>query len=177
MKLLYKIILFPYQLICSLLGCNIIGARVTLATVLIGLKRGYSWNNILLLLKQSALETGYWQSNFMVNHSNPFGMHYPNVRPTTAQGSVQGDGGYVATYSDDYDGVLDRFLWDEYNSINGKSKTYLDDIQNKSYNPDPDYPNKVLSIPDNNYALSTVILVVVIVAFIYLLFKTLKNIL
>lgn len=174
MKFLYKLILFPYELICSFLGCDKIGARVTLATVLIGLKRGYSWRNILLLLKQSALETGYWTSNFMVNYSNPFGMHFPNVRPTTAQGSVAGDGGSVATYVDDYDGVLDRFMWDDYNSINGSSDTYLDDIQSKSYNPDPNYPNVVNSIPDNNYALSTVILLVVLVAFVYIIFKTIK---
>lgn len=175
MRFLYNLLLYPYTLLCSFFGCNKVGAKVTLATLIIGLSKGYSWSNLVLLIKQSALETGYWESNFMVNFNNPFGMHFPTIRPTTATGSVSGDGGQVSTYDNIYDGVLDRFMWDDYNNIQGDSQTYLSDIQDYGYNPSADYPNLVNGIPQSSYLTLSILVIIIVIAFTYLIFKTIKT--
>ena len=44
-----------------------------------------------ILFKQVIVESANFSSNFWVNYNNPYGMHYPKDRKTTASSYVSGD--------------------------------------------------------------------------------------
>ena len=44
-----------------------------------------------ILFKQAIIESANFTSNFWVNYNNPYGMHYPKSRKTTASSYVSGD--------------------------------------------------------------------------------------
>ena len=94
-----------------------------------------------MLSAQAVLESGDFTSPMCVNDRNIFGMHMPYTRSTTATSSRWNatEDSQVAIYNSYYDSVLDRILWDKYNSINPKSSIYALDVIAKGYNPFDSY--------------------------------------
>ena len=107
------------------------------ATTLYGICKGYSLSNIQALIKQSALETGYWNDYKFQQHNNAFGMLEPSWSPYTT-GSVGTEGQGI--YENVVHCVLDRLTWDKRNGINPRSRTYLTDVQQAGYNGSSSYP-------------------------------------
>ena len=145
MKLIFNIIKPIIHIIGSIFSIGKKQIETHFAILYIFLLNGYSFKDVLYLLKQSDHETGYLTSGFSLTFNNVFGMHYPYTRPTTALGKVTGDGGEVSTYSDIYDSVYDRYLWDKYNDIHN-STNYQFDVLDHNYNLNPNYNNIVNSL-------------------------------
>lgn len=145
MKLIFNIIKPIIHLIGSIFTIGKKQIETHFAILYIFLLKGYSFKDVIYLLKQSDHETGYLTSGFSLTYNNVFGMHYPYTRPTTALGKVNGDGGEVATYSDIYNSVYDRFLWDNYNDIHN-SINYQTQVLQHNYNLNPNYNNIVNSL-------------------------------
>ena len=114
--------------------------RLAASVTLFGLCKGYSLTNVRRLIKQSALETGYWNDYKFLEHNNPFGMLQPSWSQY-ATGAVGTEGQGV--YGNIHQAVIDRYTWDKRNGINPRSKTYLEDVQKAGYNASASYATHV----------------------------------
>jgi hypothetical protein len=111
-----------------------------------GFLNGYSRENVRLLLNQASLESGLnWQNKATTQDNNPFGMGRVSTRPTTQVGArIANDGSivtnavnYIGTYTNIGLGVADRFLWDSFAKIDGRTNQYIDAVIQQGYNPNP----------------------------------------
>lgn len=121
------------------------------AIVKIARKRGYSPENIDFLLKQAKLEAGNdFDSRAVREDNNVFGMGKVYKRPTTQVGSRPAQDGSgantIARYNSIFDGVVDRFLWDDYNRMDVASVRYPDAVYGKGYNQKTNYVNSIQRI-------------------------------
>lgn len=119
------------------------GASLTWLSInLLSYVRGYNKSTKDLLWKQAVLETGGFVSPMSVTDNNQFGMHLPNIRPTTTFHFRfnSSENSYVSIYSSVFDSVLDRMLWDDYNSIprNIDPVDYQNNVVDNGYNENPD---------------------------------------
>lgn len=73
-----------------------------------------------LYTSQAAFETANFTSDVYHNNNNMFGMRKAKVRKNTAVGERSG----FATYDSLQQSVVDRLLWDQYNSL-----TYTNDVK------------------------------------------------
>jgi len=162
--------------IANIVGGNSIAARGYLAIGLLGYANNYSSKNIDLLSKQAVLETANFVSPMAINDGNLFGMQRAFVRPTTADGFRYNasEGAEVSVYNDEFRSVLDRILWDKYNSISGDSQGYVVEVISSGYNPfdnyDEQWQTTTYQLPLVVYALAVVPFGMLIV-FIYKLLK------
>jgi hypothetical protein len=125
--------------------------RAMWAIVKIGRKRGYSTENIDFLLKQAKLEAGaHFTSRAVIEDNNVFGMGKVYSRPTTqiaARNAADGSGANtIAIYRNVFDSVIDRFMWDDYNRLDGTSVRYPDSVYGKGYNQKTNYVNTINNI-------------------------------
>lgn len=75
----------------------------------------YGVENKDAAMSQIAIESGNLTSNICLNYGNLVGMHYPRIRPTSANGYIIADGGVrVATYDYWWKSIEDYSLWQEY---------------------------------------------------------------
>lgn len=139
------------------------------------LLKGYSLSSIKFLIKQYQNETANGTSRLFQSNHNAFGMSCPMIRPTTAIGCENlSDGNTNAVFRSVWSSLKDRYLWDKYFNINGKSINYSVDVS-KRYHPSPDYEPNIQAISDEVYKSSFSILFSLIPITIYLIYLTLKN--
>ena len=132
-----------------LLKRNLAHARAVCAIVGQGFLKGYAWQNIVGLVRQMNLETGFGTSPAFVNGNNPFGMGRVYTRPTTqvswrnseAGGAYEGE--TLGQYKTIEDGVKDRIMWDQYQGIQGTESDYLACVARKGFNSAPGYADAV----------------------------------
>lgn len=93
----------------------------------------------LLVLAQSALETGNFTSRMIAEDNNAFGMRQPTQRPTTSLGA--GPSGF-ARYASLADSVQDYFIRQDYfNVIDSMlAETYVQSTMASGYTNEPGYP-------------------------------------
>lgn len=97
------------------------------------------------IYKQAVLESDF-NSNLFVNYNNLFGMHFPRVRETTANGYVWADTGRkykVSTYASWQDCVMDMKLFQDYYKKHGYSMDPYRDFIKRVYNNNPGYVKAV----------------------------------
>lgn len=106
---------------------------------------GYSLVPVNLILAQSALETGYWDSNLIANYNNAFGMMHPAQRPSTSAGAVSAG---FASYADLCNSVEDYLLRQKYFNIPNTpdARTYVRATVDSGYATDPAYADKWLAV-------------------------------
>ncbi len=117
-----------------------------------GRKRGYSTGNIEFLLKQAKCEAGpSFESRAVREDNNVFGMGRVYKRPTTQinyRAAMDGSGqNTIGKYSNVYDSVIDRFMWDEFYKLDVTAASYPAAVVGKNYNSKDNYLNSVM----NNY--------------------------
>jgi hypothetical protein len=88
-------------------------AQACVYTYILGVYRGYSFENITFMINQITHETGHGLSNAIESYNNTNGMNCVSTRPTT-QTSCTENAESLGIYSDIYDSVIDRFMWDDY---------------------------------------------------------------
>lgn len=94
-----------------------------------------------IVLAQSRLETGNYQSVLCIMYNNLFGMKKARVRPTTALGATEND---YASYRSWYDSVKDLKLFQEWYLSRGRDLTdYFGFLASIGYAEDPHYLVKV----------------------------------
>lgn len=117
--------------------------------------RGYGQGEVLVLLAQSALETGNWTNDEAKSlwrfDKNLFGMS--EMRNASRRLRLRGvrlgpDGLYRAQFKNLWDSVQDRLDWDEQMGI-PKGDAYLLEMA-KRYHPSPDYASQVGGRIDSN---------------------------
>jgi hypothetical protein len=101
---------------------------------------GFTLVNPVVPLMQAEHESGLFTSNLCVNHNNCYGMMYPSVRPTTADGMVQG--GFAAYPSlracvEDY--LIRQTVFHIPNTAD--PATYIAATVASGYAEDPNYAN------------------------------------
>jgi hypothetical protein len=107
--------------------------------------RGYGERQTLVLLAQSALETGNWKSQNWWNDKNPFGMsEMVNAKRRQRLRGVRlgPDGLYRAQFKSLWGGVQDRLDWDEQMGISPSSDDYLQEVS-KVYHTSNAYADSV----------------------------------
>jgi hypothetical protein len=107
--------------------------------------RGYGERQILVLLAQSALETGNWKAQNWWNDKNPFGMSEMSnaKRRQRLRGVRLGpDGLYRAQFKTLLGGVQDRLDWDKQMGISPTSDEYLQEVS-KVYHTSDAYADTV----------------------------------
>ena len=112
------------------------------AIVLLGLLKGYDWQNILNLIKQFNCESGNGKDYKFVEYNNGWGM----MKPTWSSyviGSVGIEGQGI--YPNIFASTLDRFTWDKRNGLTGREIDYLGKVQQKGYNSSTNYHAVVAS--------------------------------
>ena len=95
-----------------------------------------------IVFAQAMIESGELTSKLFKTANNMFGMRFPSVRETTAQGKT--NGGY-SRYEDWNFGVYDYFLWQDHMLRNRTEITksqYLS-LLGRVYAKDPNYVSKV----------------------------------
>ena len=95
-----------------------------------------------IVFAQAMIESGELTSKLFKTANNMFGMRFPSVRETTAQGKT--NGGY-SRYEDWNFGVYDYFLWQDHMLRNRTEITksqYLS-LLGRVYAEDPNYVSKV----------------------------------
>jgi len=117
-----------------------------LCITLLGLKYGYTLDNIRALIGQARLETGEFSSTMAKDDNNLFGMHYPYSRDTYSTDSRYNASEYsqVSRYPDIASSVLDRFIWDnQWIAFPVKPKQeqslYMNNVNENYGASDPDY--------------------------------------
>ena len=113
------------------------------------------------VIKQAALETGWFKHKYAVKYNNYGGFHYPSIRKTTACGWIWGDphrieqkdGTYkivkfkVAVYKHWTDFVDDLFLYQQNLLLRGISlDNYPEAIRKAGYCPNEKYVSLVMSV-------------------------------
>lgn len=94
-----------------------------------------------IVLAQSRLETGHFQSELCTGHNNLFGMKKARRRPTTALGATEND---YASYRSWYDSVKDMKLFQEWYLSRGRDlNDYSNFLASIGYAKDPHYLVKV----------------------------------
>lgn len=94
-----------------------------------------------IIMAQSRLETGNYQSVLCTMYNNLFGMKKARIRPTTARGAT--DNNY-ATYLTWYDSVKDLKLFQDWYLSRGRDLTdYFGFLESIGYAEDPHYLIKV----------------------------------
>lgn len=94
-----------------------------------------------VVMAQSRLETGNYQSDLCLQANNLFGMNFPRIRPTTSTGSSEYG---FAIYSSWYDSVKDMKLFQEYYRSRGRDLSdYFQFLAAIGYAEDPEYINKL----------------------------------
>jgi len=97
-----------------------------------------------IVMAQSRLETGHFQSELCAGHNNLFGMKKARRRPTTALGVT--DNNY-ATYRSWYDSVKDMKLFQEWYLSRGRDLTdYFGFLASVGYAEDNHYLRKVRTL-------------------------------
>jgi flagellum-specific peptidoglycan hydrolase FlgJ len=108
------------------------------------LKLAFELNNIAspaIVMAQSRLETGNYQSRLCLEVNNLFGMNFPRIRPTTAVGSTEYG---FAIYLSWYDSVRDMKLFQDYYASRGRDLSdYFEFLAAIGYAEDPEYINKL----------------------------------
>lgn len=125
--------------------------RAMWAIVKLARKRGYSPENVNFLLKQAKLEAGNtFTSKAVLEDNNVFGMGKVYQRPTTqidSRPAADGSGANtIAIYRNVFDSVIDRFLWDDYNRLDGTVQRYPEAVYGKGYNQKTNYVNTINNI-------------------------------
>lgn len=112
----------------------------------------YGFGNVpsVVMLAQSAHETGGWTSNLCVEHNNAFGMMLPQQRETTAIGGVPNDahgGAQFAVYASLEDSAIDYLMRQRaFHIANTQDvEEYVADTVSSGYAEDPDYAGKWLA--------------------------------
>jgi len=107
-------------------------------------KASFGYPNVpaVVMLAQSALETGNWTSSAMWNHNNVFGMH-ANSR-NYANHTWVGDGGAtLAGYEDIYASCGDYLARQrQFHIPDGDGVDYMQATVDSGYAADPDYLSK-----------------------------------
>lgn len=116
-----------------------IGTQVS-SIVILGLLKGYSWENIKRLIQQFNCESGNGLDYKFLDHNNGWGMMVPSWSPY-ATGSVGIEG--QAVYPNVFAATLDRFTWDKRNGIRGTEIDYMSKVQQAGYNGSSTYPQTV----------------------------------
>ena len=115
---------------------NLDHARAVCAIVGQALLKGYAWANVVDLVRQFNLETGFGTSRAFVKDKNPFGMGRVYTRPTTQTGWRESEAGgayegeNLGRYKTIEDGVKDRFMWDKHFGVTGTAPGYADAVRN-----------------------------------------------
>lgn len=109
---------------------------------------GHKLGKVRALYAQSALETGWFQSNLCVNHGNYFGMGAAHAREQDRVGTVVLAGVEYATYKGCVQSTRDRLAWDKFAGIvwNGNEQSYFEQVKAKGYATDPEYVSKCVAI-------------------------------
>lgn len=142
--------------------------RLTASITLFGLCKGYSLKNIRLLIKQSALETGYWSDYKFNDHNNPWGMMNPSWSTyTTGSVGIESQGVYPTIHH----AVLDRLTWDKRNNVSPRGDYYLENVQAAGYNSNPNYAEncKAFTPEMSGYYYALVLLPTSFVGAVYLI--------
>jgi len=164
-KILYgvfKIVAPIVGAVANVVGGNSVAARSYLAIGLLGYANNYTSQNIDLLSKQAVLETANFVSPMAINDGNIFGMHRAYVRPHYATGFRFNatENADVFVFPDEFCSVMDRILWDRYNSIETQSAEYVNQVIADGYNPFDDYKvqweSTTFKLPWMVYALAVV---------------------
>ena len=115
-----------------------------------GLAKGYSWSNVVWLMKQVRLETGRGSSSGIQEDNNAWGMSCVRVRPTTQVGCrTLPDGNTLGKYRTVESSVEDRFMWDEYTEGPHrlrKSEAYPGEVNSQGYHPSGIYAFSVSEV-------------------------------
>lgn len=95
-----------------------------------------------IVFAQAMIESGELTSKLFKTANNMFGMRFPSVRETTAQGKTKG--GY-STYEDWNFGVYDYFLWQDHmlRKRSEITKSQYLSLLGRVYAEDPNYVSKV----------------------------------
>jgi uncharacterized FlgJ-related protein len=95
-----------------------------------------------IVFAQAMIESGELTSKLFKSSNNMFGMRFPSVRETTAQGKTKS--GY-SKYEDWNFGVYDYFLWQDHmlRNRNDITKTQYLALLGRVYAKDPNYVSKV----------------------------------
>ncbi|HLN56111.1 MAG TPA: glucosaminidase domain-containing protein [Bacteroidales bacterium] len=94
-----------------------------------------------VVMAQSRLETGNYQSRLCLEVNNLFGMNFPRIRPTTSTGSTEFG---FAIYRSWYDCVKDMKLFQEWYLSRGRDLTnYFEFLAAIGYAEDPEYIQKL----------------------------------
>lgn len=176
LKLSYDVAKPFVKIYSSITGIPTGSCLTWLSITLLSYVRGYNKTNKDLLWKQAVLETGGFSSPMSNTDNNQFGMHLPSVRPTvTAHYRYNiNEGSNVSIYTSVFDSVLDRMLWDQYNSIEPKSSAYIVDVVDHDYNENPaTYPGLWESADMPTPPIVIFIYIAVLIAIILLIKKLL----
>jgi hypothetical protein len=131
-------------------------ALVAIFIIINGIARGYSLRAMRWMYKQSVLETGGMTSRAYRQNKNAFGMAKVHRRPTTQVGSRpeeanDGENNTIGIYESVWHSVVDRFMWDKYFGISGKSSEYAQLVCAKGYNSRPTYLPAVNAMNDKTF--------------------------
>lgn len=95
----------------------------------------------VIVMAQSRLETGNFQSELCTGHNNLFGMKKARRRPTTALGATEND---YASYRSWYDSVKDMKLFQQWYLSKGRDMTdYFSFLRQIGYAEDAHYIPKL----------------------------------
>lgn len=95
----------------------------------------------VIVIAQSRLETGNYQSELCTDYNNLFGMKKARIRPTTATGSTENN---YATYESWYDCIKDMKLFQQWYLSRGRDLSdYLTFLEVIGYAEDPLYIYKI----------------------------------
>jgi hypothetical protein len=122
---------------------------------------GYSMRNIKELIQQFNNETANGKDYKFNDHNACFGMIVPSWSEN-ALGPIGGEG--TARYPSVSACVEDRLIWDKRQGINGKSQTYLEDVQRRNYNASTSYPTTVRKYSDESSTVTTSLIVLPAIA-------------
>ena len=95
-------------------GVSYLAINAIVSITLLGLKYGYTMDNIRAIIGQARLETGDFTSPMAKEDNNIFGMHYPYSRNTYSTDSRYNSSEFsqVARYPSLACSILDRFYWE-----------------------------------------------------------------
>ena len=125
--------------------------------VMLGLVKGYTWENIKRLIQQFNCETGNGTDYKFLEHNNGWGMMEPSWSTyTIGSVGVEGQGIYPNIFA----ATLDRFKWDKRNGIGGHEIDYMAKVQQAGYNPSSNYPAVVANYEDHGNQALTIALAI-----------------
>lgn len=160
---------------------NLDHARAVCAIVGQALLKGYAWANVVDLVRQFNLETGFGTSRAFVKDNNPFGMGRVYTRPTTQTGWRESEAGgayegeNLGRYKSIEDGVKDRFMWDKHFGVTGTESDYMARVAGKGYNAAPGYADAVRNTDAGSVGIVAALLLLIIPAGAILLAKILDQ--